>query len=470
MAKVHTLTDWRPEDAGFWQDTGRSVARRNLWISIPALLLAFSVWMVWSVVVAKMPAIGFEFSVDQRFWLAALPGLSGATLRIFYSFMIPVFGGRLWTTISTASLLLPALGIGFAIQNPDTSYLVFLLLALACGFGGGNFASSMANIAYFYPKKEKGNALAMNAGLGNLGVSVMQFLVPLVITASVFGALGGEPQQLSDGSQLWLQNAGFIWVPFITIATLAAWFGMNDLASAKASLADQLSILKRRHNWIMCVLYTGTFGSFIGYAAGFPLLMKLQFPEVNALSYAFLGPLVGALSRAGTGWISDKWGGGRVTFWTFLGMIIAVYGVIYFLPDAGGDGGNFHGFFACFMALFFLTGVGNASTFQMIPSIMRKEINRLMPNVDASAKLKTAERESAAIIAFTSAIAAYGAFFIPKSYGTAISMTGAPHAALWAFLGFYVVCLLLTFLVYTRPGGMLFDIERGRDAAPSINA
>ncbi len=464
-ATGHTLRDWRPEEADFWQSEGRKIAGRNLWISIPALLLAFSVWMVWSVVVAKMPAIGFDFTVDQRFWLAALPGLSGATLRIFYSFMIPIFGGRLWTTLSTASLLIPAIGIGMAIQNPETPYLVFMLLALACGFGGGNFASSMANIAYFFPKKEKGNALALNAGLGNLGVSVMQFLVPIVISVGVFGALGGEPQQLADGSRLWLQNAGFVWVPFIIAATLAAWLGMNDIASAKASLSDQLSILKRTHNWIMCVLYTGTFGSFIGYAAGFPLLINTQFPQVSALSFAFLGPLVGALSRAGTGWVSDKWGGARVTFWTFLGMIVAVFGVLQFLPSdgpSGGDSGNFWGFFACFMALFFLTGVGNASTFQMIPSIMRKEIARLMPGVSDDDRLKTAERESAAIIAFTSAIAAYGAFFIPKAYGTSITMTGAPHGALWAFFGFYVICLALTFLVYSRPGGMLFDIERGR--------
>jgi len=464
MARGHVLNEWHPEDQTFWETTGKKIAGRNLWISIPALLLAFSVWMVWSVVVAKMPAIGFDFTVDQRFWLAALPGLSGATLRIFYSFMIPIFGGRFWTTISTASLLIPAVGIGMAIQNPETPYIVFMLLALACGFGGGNFASSMANIAYFYPKKEKGNALALNAGLGNLGVSVMQFLVPLVITAGVFGALGGEPQKLSDGSQLWLQNAGYIWVPFIVVSTIAAWFGMNDIASAKASLADQLTILKRRHNWIMCILYTGTFGSFIGYAAGFPLLIKTQFPEVNALTFAFLGPLVGALSRAGTGWVSDKWGGGRVTFWTFVGMIAAVFGVLQFLPS-GDSAGNFWGFFACFMALFFLTGVGNASTFQMIPSIMRKEINRLLPGIGDGEQLKTAERESAAIIAFTSAIAAYGAFFIPKAYGTSISMTGQPHGALWAFFAFYIVCLALTYLVYTRRGGMLFDVERQRSAS-----
>jgi len=289
---AHTLTDWRPEDSEFWENRGRRIATRNLWISIPCLLLAFSVWLVWSVVVARLPAIGFQYTTSQLFWLAALPGLSGATLRIFYSFMIPIFGGRLWTSLSTASLLLPALGVGFAVQNPDTSYVWFLVLALLCGLGGGNFASSMANISYFYPKKTKGNALALNAGLGNAGVSVMQFTVPLVITAGVFAAIGGEPQTLPDGSRLWLQNAGFIWVPFIAIGAVAAWLGMDSIASAQASLGDQLTILTRKHNWIMCILYTGTFGSFIGYSAGFPLLMKTQFPEVNVLSYAFLGPLV----------------------------------------------------------------------------------------------------------------------------------------------------------------------------------
>ena len=448
--KGYVLTDWRPEDPQFWESEGKRIATRNLWISIPNLLLAFSVWMVWSVVVAKMPAIGFDFTVGERFWLAALPGLSGATLRIFYSFMVPIFGGRKWTAISTASLLLPAIGIGFAVQNPETSYATFLILALMCGFGGGNFASSMANIAFFYPKKTKGNALALNAGLGNLGVSVMQFLVPIVITIGVFGAIGGEAQQLSNGGELFIQNAGFIWVPFLAVSAIAAWFGMNDIADAQSSFAEQSIIFSRKHNWIMCVLYTGTFGSFIGYAAGFPLLMRTQFPEVEVLRYAFLGPLVGALSRAATGWVSDKFGGGRVTFWTFLGMIVAVFGVLQFLPSEASPAGNFWGFFACFMALFFLTGVGNASTFQMIPSIMRKEVPRLMPKLDEAATLKQSERESAAIIAFTSAIAAYGAFFIPKLYGTSIAMTGAPNGALWAFLCFYAICAVICWVFYSR--------------------
>src|SRR5512140_3606061 len=308
------ISTWTIEDGKFWQATGKRIANRNLWISIPALLLAFAVWMVWSVVVAKLPAVGFKFTTDQLFWLAAMPGLSGATLRIFYSFMPPIFGGRLWTSIATWSLMIPAVGIGLAVQSPDTPYIFFLSLALLCGFGGGNFASSMANISFFFPKAEKGNALALNAGLGNLGVSVVQFVIPLVITAGVFGWLGGDPQVAAGATtKLWLQNAGFVWVPFIAASAFAAWFGMNDIASMRASFSDQAVIFQRKHNWIMCLLYTGTFGSFIGYSAGFPLLAKTQFPAMDALQFVFVGPLVGALSRSATGWVADKWGGGRVT-------------------------------------------------------------------------------------------------------------------------------------------------------------
>lgn len=454
------IEDWRPEDETFWETTGRRIARRNLWISVPALLLAFAVWMVWSVVVAKLPAIGFTYSTDQLFWLAALPGLSGATFRIFYSFMVPIFGGRLWTALTTASLLIPAFGIGYAVQNPDTPYLLFLVLALLCGFGGGNFASSMANISFFFPKKEKGNALALNAGLGNLGVSVVQFVVPLVITAGVFGVVGGEPQTTSEGTRLWLQNAGFIWVPFLLVTTVAAWIGMNDIASAKASFSEQAVIFQRKHNWIMCWLYTGTFGSFIGYSAGFPLLAKTQFPEVNSLPLVFLGPLVGALSRAATGWIADRWGGGRVTIWVFTVMIAAVAGVLFFLGIKD-QPGAFWGFFAMFLILFFATGVGNASTFQMIPAIMRKEVGRLMPGLTAAEQTRHADKESAAIIGFTSAVAAYGAFFIPKAYGSSIAATGGPELALWGFLGFYATCIAVTWWFYTRRAGLLHDIERG---------
>ncbi|HRN58866.1 MAG TPA: MFS transporter [Chiayiivirga sp.] len=455
----HLLEDWRPEDPVFWEATGRRIARRNLWLSIPSLLLSFAVWMVWSVVVAKLPAVGFRLTTDQLFWLAALPALSGATLRIFYSFVVPIFGGRFWTTLATWSLMIPALGIGFAVQNPDTPYWILLLLALLCGFGGGNFASSMSNISFFFPKSEKGHALALNAGLGNLGVSAVQFLVPLVITVGVFGALGGEPLMSSDGvadhQPLWLQNAGFIWVPFIALSAIGAWFGMNDLTTAKASFAEQSVIFRRSHNWIMCWLYLGTFGSFIGYSAAFPLLAKIQFPHVPVLKLAFLGPLVGALSRSFTGWISDRWGGARVTFWVFVGMAAGVLGVVYFLHAQ-----SFAGFFAVFLFLFFVSGVGNASTFQMIPVIMRKEIDRLMPGMTPEERTRQADKESAAIIGFSSAIAAYGGFFIPKSYGSSIALTGSADAALWSFFVFYLSCIGLTWWAYTRRGGLLHDIER----------
>ena len=451
------IADWRPEEPGFWAAAGRPVARRNLWISTYCLLLSFAVWMVWSVVVARLPAIGFGFTTDQLFWLAAVPGLSGATLRIFYAFLVPIFGGRLWTTISTASLLIPAFGIGYAVQDSETPFLIFLVLALLCGFGGGNFASSNVNISFFFPKREKGNALAINAGLGNLGVSIMQFLVPVVITFSLFGALGGQAQTTAAGGALWMQNAGFVWVPLIIVGTLAAWFGMNDILSARASFADQAAIFRRAHTWLMCWLYTGTFGTFIGMSAGFPLLSRLVFPDVNALNYAFLGPLVGALSRAGTGWMSDKYGGARVTFWVFAAQILAVLGMIWFLNLQ-----SFPGFFAMVLVLFFASGVGNASTFQMIPGIMRHVVDRAAHALPLADRRRQAERESAAVIGFTSAIAAYGAFYIPKAYGTSIATTGAADLALWGFLVFYVSCLALTWAVYSGPRGILREAEQGR--------
>ncbi|MCJ8169146.1 NarK family nitrate/nitrite MFS transporter [Atopomonas sediminilitoris] len=446
------IHDWRPEDAHFWAETGKKIATRNLWISIPALLLAFAVWMVWSAVIVRLNSIGFTFSTDQLFWLAALPGLSGATFRIFYSFMVPVFGGRRWTALSTASLLAPCLWMGFAVQDVTTPYSVFVIIALLCGFGGGNFASSMSNISFFYPKAQQGTALGLNAGLGNLGVSVMQFTVPLVITFALFGGVAGTAQQLPDGGQLWLQNAGFLWVPFIVLVTLAAWFGMNDLSSAKASFSEQAVIFKRKHNWLMCWLYLATFGSFIGFAAGFPMLIKTQFPGIDPLKFAFLGPLVGALVRPVGGWMADKMGGARVTLWNFVVMIAAVFGVLAFLPQ-GGEGGNFYGFLGMFMLLFVTTGIGNGSTFRMIPVIFRTHHERASAGASKEAQeqaMKDAGKESAAVLGFSSAVAAYGAFFIPKSFGTSMALTGGPEMALYVFVGYYVSCILVTWWWYSR--------------------
>jgi NNP family nitrate/nitrite transporter-like MFS transporter len=463
LAATGAIKDWRPEDPEFWQHGGRAIARRNLWISVPCLLLSFAVWMVWSVVVAKLPSVGFAFTNEQLFWLASLPGLSGATLRIVYSFMPAIFGGRLWTTLSTWSLAIPALGMGFAVQDPATPYWIFLALALLCGFGGGNFASSMANISFFFPKSEKGSALAINAGLGNLGVSVVQFVAPLAITAGVFGWLGGDPQTATVGdvtTTLWLQNAGFVFVPFIVASAFAAWFGMNDIATMKASFADQAVIFRRRHNWIMCWLYTGTFGSFIGFSAAFPLLSKILYPQVDALTYAFLGPLVGALARAAAGKPCDRIGGGRITLWVFAAMSLGVVGVLVAIGRAG-EASSFPVFFASFLCLFAASGVGNASTFQMIPAIMRREVARLEPGMTPAERVRQSDKEAAAIIGFTSAIAAYGAFFIPKSFGSSIALTGGAETALYAFLAFYVSCMAVTWWFYTRRGGLLHDLERG---------
>ena len=448
---------WTPEDKTFWKQQGQAIATRNLWISVPALFLAFAVWQLMSVVAVKLPQIGFNFTTNELFWLVAAPALSGATLRIFYSFMVPIFGGRRWTAISTASLLIPAVGIGIAVQDPTTSYCTMLILALLCGFGGGNFSSSMANINFFFPKERKGSALGVNAGLGNLGVSSMQFLAPLMITVGILGIFGGAPQTAIDrgaGTQatVWIQNAAFIWVPWISLAAFAAWIGMNDIADAKASFSEQAVIFKRKHNWIMCWLYLGTFGSFIGYSAGFPLLIKSQFPQVNALQYAWLGPFVGAIIRPFGGWLADQLGGARVTFWNFVVMTLAVCGVLYFLPS-GPSHGNFAGFLSMFILLFLTTGIGNGSTFRMIPVIFLTERQRAAAGKDAAAQeqaVKEANKEAAAVLGFSAAMAAYGGFFIPKSYGTSISLTGGPEGALYVFIVFYLTCIVTTWWYYSR--------------------
>ena len=465
----HLLTDWHPEDPAFWSQSGKSIATRNLWISVPNLLLAFSVWMVWSMVVAKLKLVGFTFTTEQLFWLTALPALSGATLRIFYSFLVPIVGGRLWTTVSTLSLLVPAIGIGVAVQNPQTSYWVFVALALACGLGGGNFASSMSNISFFFPKAEKGNALAINAGFGNLGVSVMQFLVPVVVTLGAFAPVVGAPQvAVEEGveSQIWLQNAGFVWVPFIFAAAAMAWLGMSDIASARASFSEQSVVFKRKHNWVICWLYLGTFGSFIGFSAAFPLLMKTLFPGVQAMQLVFLGPLVGAASRALTGWISDRHGGHNVTHWVFIALAAGVLSVLHSTGSFGSEP-SFSFFFASFMWLFFWTGVGNASTFQMIPTIVRADMPRLMPRGTPAAILKAAEMESAAIVGFSSAIGAFGGFFIPMAFGNSMKATGGPATALLVFLAFYLSCVALNWAVYGRRTSLLNAPQRTATAEAS---
>jgi len=444
---------FEPEKKSFWNKMGKRIALRNLTFSVFAEFLAFSVWQVWSVIVVQLPSIGFTFTVDQLFWLAAVPGLTGATLRIPYALMVPIVGGRNWTIISSALLLFPAIGIGIAMQNPHTSYSTLLVLALLCGFGGGNFASSMTNINPFFPKRLKGLALGINAAGGNIGVSVVQFIAPLVVAVSLFGSLGGNPQAAivkHHMHHVWLQNVGFIWVPFILISIIATFLFMDNLHIARATLKEQLPILKNKHGWLLALLYLGTFGSFIGYSAGFPLLIKSQFPGINPLQFAFLGPLVGSLSRPFGGWLADRIGGARLTFWNFFLMAIAALGVVYFLSIKTHPGA-FVGFFLLFMILFVLSGIGNGSSYRMVPVIFHTLSQRKSKGkMNDSEIIKIANKATGVAIGLTSAFAAYGAFFVPQSYGTSIKLTGSPQGAIIGFALFYLVCMFVTWLYYYR--------------------
>lgn len=430
---TYSLKDWDPENVSFWQTKGKHVANKNLLISIPCLFLAFAVWFIWSAVAVNLNTVGFNFTTEELFTLAAVPGLTGATLRVFYSFCVPIFGGKNWTVFSTSTLLIPSIGIGLAIQDPNTSYLTMLILAGLCGLGGGNFSSSMSNISFFYPKKSQGTALGLNAGLGNLGVSGLQFIVPLIVSVGYFSFITGTSQHitLSNGmvKEIWLQNAAFIWVIPVIACTLCALFFMDNLPTIKSSLRDQLVIFKRKHMYLTTWLYVMSFGSFIGYSAAFPLLIKTQFPGINPLSYAFIGPMCGALIRPIGGWLADKIkSGALITFIDLCVMIICVLSVIYFISPAHK---NFLGFFISFILLFITTGIANGSVFQMIPMIF-------IP------------KESAAVLGFSAAIGAYGAFLIPKSFGFSIKATGGPEIALYCFILYYISCILLTWWYYLR--------------------
>lgn len=451
------ITVWRPDDDVFWQQQGRRIAIRNLALSMPPLFLSFAVWMVWSVVVVELPKIGFKFTTDQLFWLAAAPGISGAALRLAYSFAVPIFGGRNCTVFSTATLLLPALWMALAVQDPTTSYAVFVAIALLCGLGGGNFSASMAHISFLFPKKMQGTALGWNAGVGNLGVGVMQAVIPLVIYGGAFVVMGGSSQTYTDGaviSKVWMQNAGFIWVPFILVATFAAAWGQNNIRGAQASFREQLGIFQRKHAWILAWLYTGTFGSFIGFAAAFPQLLSTLFPASELKHWAFLGPLLGALVRPLGGWLSDRFGGGKVTLWNFAIMLAAAIAVLVFLPSAP-NGNTLPWFFASFILLFVTTGIGNGSVFHVVPNVFLTLHRRTATGGDRAAQDRATaegEIETSVALGFTAGIAAFGLFFIPALIGLSINATGTAAPALTVFIVFYLTCVLATWWWYRRAG------------------
>lgn len=434
------INHWEPDDPEFWKQTGKKVAWRNLIWSILAENIGFSVWLVWSVVAARLPKAGFTYTTDQLFQLVAMPGLVGSLMRFPYTFAVPKFGGRNWTIVSALLLLIPTLSLCFLVQDPQTPYWLMMLAAATAGFGGGNFSSSMANISFFFPDREKGFALGLNAAGGNIGVSTVQLLVPIVVGYSL---LPGSPGH----GGLHLENAALMWLPLIVLSVIGAALFMNNLSGARSNFKDQLVVARRQHTWIMAWLYIGTFGSFVGFSAAFPLLLKTQFPAVTA-NLAFLGALVGSVARPIGGKLADRIGGAKVTFWNFVAMTGAAVVLLWSLEEK-----NLSLFLTAFLTLFVTTGVGNGSTFRMIPVIFRayhlQQAEGRGEEAQATA-LVTARRETAAVIGVVAAIGALGGYFIPRTFGAAIKATGSASVAVNYFIAFYVTCVGVTWWCYLR--------------------
>jgi NNP family nitrate/nitrite transporter-like MFS transporter len=529
QVKGRDLYGWNPDDDAQWAAVGQKIATRNLWISIPSLLCGFAVWLYWGIITVQMLNLGFPFSQNQLFTLAAIAGLSGATLRIPSSFFIRIAGGRYTLFLTTALLMIPAAGTGFLLKDPNAPLWQFQLMALLSGIGGGNFASSMSNISFFYPKKVQGYALGMNAGLGNFGVTTMQILVPLVMTFALFG---GESMTLKNtsgtligkipaGTETYIFNAGWVWLLFLAPLAVAGWFGLNTIrdehvspdaggalpafgkilgmlfiglvtatfglwlmlpeaaggsgfevnkwlvlplvivltlglmklipGKVQANLKRQFQIFGNKHTWAMTVIYTMTFGSFIGFSAALALAIKVIFgyqhllvdgvmthTTVNAngpsaLMFAWIGPFIGALIRPIGGMWADRMGGARVTQIISVLMVASALGVAYYMKAAYASAtpeDYFYPFLGLFIILFAATGIGNGSTFRTIAVVFNKE-------------------QAGPVLGWTSAVAAYGAFIIPKVFGEQITAT-TPEYALYGFAVFYGVCILINWWFYLR--------------------
>ncbi len=424
---------WEPEDQTFWESIGARVAKRNLQFSIYAEFLGFSVWLLWSIIAVKLNDVGFNFSSDQLFWLVAVPSLVGSVLRLPYTFAVPKFGGRNWTIVSALLLVIPTIGLAWAVSHPATPFWAMLLIAATAGFGGGNFASSMANISFFYPEKEKGWALGLNAAGGNIGVAFVQ--APFIISALV--VVGGG---------ITLARAGWIWLPFIALAAFLAWKFMDNLSDAKADFSSSAQAAKRSNTWIMAFLYIGTFGSFIGFAAAFPLLIKTQFPDVSALTFAFIGALVGSLVRPLGGRLADRFGGASVTIIAFLVMTLGVLGAIWSINLK-----SFPVFLGFFILLFASTGIANGSTYRMIPAIFQAKA------LIVGSSVIQARRESAAAIGIISAVGAFGGFLVPRTCAWATGAYGSMVPAFLVYTCLYLVMAAITWVFYKRPGSVLAE-------------
>jgi len=413
----HWIDDWRPEDPAFWAGGGARIARRNLVFSIFAEHIGFSIWTLWSVLVLFL---GPAYHVDPagKFLLTAVPALVGSALRIPYTFAVARFGGRNWTIVSAAALLVPAALAAFLIK-PGVSYSTLLVLAAVAGVGGGNFASSMANINAFYPDRLKGWALGVNAGGGNLGVAVVQLVGLLVL--SVAGA--GHPGYVAG-----------IYLPLIVLAALGAALGMDNLGSARNERRGMRDAVRHPHTWIMSLLYIGTFGSFIGFGFAFGQVLQVQFADVfatpvKAAYLTFLGPLLGSLVRPAGGALADRLGGARVTFWNFLAMAA---GAIVVLTAARAH--SLPMYLVGFIALFVFSGIGNGSTYKMIPAIF------------------TERRLASAVIGIAGAIGAFGGVLVNLAFRQSFLTYRSADAAYLAFIAFYALCVLVTWAVYLRRG------------------
>jgi NNP family nitrate/nitrite transporter-like MFS transporter len=473
------LDTWEPDSEAFWQSGGKKIARKNLMLSIFAEHLGFSIWVLWTIVVINLANAGFTLSLSEQFLLIALPNLVGSTLRIPYTFAVPKFGGRAWTGISASLLLIPVLLLAFLVpsgwlldQSHSTQMWVLALCAATAGFGGGNFSSSMANISFFYPERHKGAALGLNAAGGNLGVAVAQLLVPLVIIIGVPAAAVKLPAH-----EVNLAYAGLIWLPFIVLAAILAWSWMDSITDAKADPSSYTKSLKQGQTWVMSLLYIGTFGSFIGYAFALPLVIKNTFPEflgthpfiaTYLAGLGFVGALIGSVARPLGGWMSDRLGGARVTLAVFLGEAVFTLTAIY-----GVQQHSFPIFFGSFMLIFLLAGMGNGSTYRMIPAIFselgRKEASE--KGLDLKKTILDFKHQAAAVIGIAGAIGAFGGFLIQvvfrqASLGVSAAVKAAEtpaeklaiaqaHAdwsipALWVFLVAYIVFAGMTWFFYMR--------------------